>query len=128
MTLYHFCADKHVKNILRKGLIMGGVTELTTQGYIIHSGWNWLTLNGNPKEQTWEGHTLIPCSRTAWRLTIEIPDDELDRLHDKEMLLALYPSASMLFRGHQGSDAWRVFRGMIPREWIKAADDMRKEK
>lgn len=125
MILYHFCADKHVKSILRKGIIIGGVTEITPKGYVVHSGWMWLTLNGNPKEQSWEGRILIRYSRTAWRLTIDIPDEALDRLYDKSKLLALYPASEPLFRGHPESEDWRVFHGTIPPKWIIKADDMR---
>jgi len=127
MILYHFCADRHVKNILGKGLTIGGVMEITPKGYALHTGWNWLTLNGNPNEQTWEGRVLIPYSRTAWRLTINIPDEALGNVYDKERLIALYPGVEYLFSGHTESSEWRVYRGMIPNEWIKAADDMRKE-
>jgi len=125
MILYHFCAAKHVKNILRKGLTMGGVTEVTPKGFVIHQGWNWLTLNGNPKEQSWEGRILIPYSRTAFRLTINIPDDALDRLYDRERLLTVFPYSEPLFRGHPESEDWRAFQGMIPREWIIDSKDMR---
>lgn len=27
MILYHFCANRHIKNILRKGICIGSVTE-----------------------------------------------------------------------------------------------------
>lgn len=126
MILYHFCANRHIKNILHKGICIGGVTEILPTGYVVHSGWIWLTLNGNPKEQTWDGGLLIRYSRTAWRLTIDIPDKMLNNLYDKAKLLAIYPASEPLFSGHPESEAWRVFKGAIPATWIIQADDMRK--
>lgn len=32
MILYHFCADRHIKSILRSGLTKGGLTEITPHG------------------------------------------------------------------------------------------------
>ena len=43
MTLYHFCAAKHIKSILRHGLDQGGLTEIKPTGFVVHGGWTWLT-------------------------------------------------------------------------------------
>ena len=66
MILYHFCANRHIKNILHKGICIGGVTEILPTGYVVHPGWIWLTLNGNSKEQTWDGglYRRMTCERT----------------------------------------------------------------
>ena len=124
MTLYHFCADRHVKNIIRQGLIHGGVCEPTKTGYIIHRGWMWLTTDPDPKRQSWATRKSIPYSRTAWRLTIEIPDEEIRNIYDHKTLPQLWPATVCLFRGWAGSENWRVYRGMIPKQWIKAAERM----
>jgi len=121
LTLYHFCADKHVKNILKQGLCRGGVIELGPRGMVsLHTGWIWLTTNGDAKAQDWEGRVLIPYSRTAWRLTVEIPEKETDRLYDRERLLKIYPGAATLFET-PGSESYRVYRGSIPKAYIKEA-------
>lgn len=124
MTLYHFCADKHVKQIMRKGLTIGVVTEPTPAGYIMHNGWIWLTTDPNPTRQSWATRHQIKYSRTAWRLTIEIPAEFIERLFDRPMLTAIYPTTYRLFDGWPGSENWRIFHGMIPREWIVKADKM----
>ncbi len=126
MILYHFCANRHIRNILHKGICIGGVTEILPTGYVVHSGWIWLTLNGNPKEQTWDGGLLIRYSRTAWRLTVSIPDNKLERLYDRQRITGLYPGANTLFAGFRGAEDWRIFKGAIPAKWIIQADDMRK--
>ena len=118
MTLYHFCSDKHVKKILRQGLTIGYLTEPTPQGFIIHKGWIWLTTNLDPKNQSWATRNVVKYIRTAYRLKIDIPDSELDRMYDREKLTALYPSCGVLFDGWPGSENWRVFKGIIHKEWI----------
>lgn len=124
MTLYHFCAAKHIKSILRHGLDQGGLTEIKPTGFVVHGGWTWLTTDPDPAHQSWATSNLVQYSRTAWRLTIEIPDEEYRRLYDRIGATMLYPSCSALFRGFVGSENWRVFHGTIPKEWIKKAEEM----
>lgn len=119
MILYHFCADKHIKKILREGLTNGGVHEPTKTGYLLHTGWMWLTTDPDPKHQSWNAQITIPYNRTEWRIEIEIPDDALDRVYDKKRLCILYPNADILFNNWKGSEHWRAFRGQIPKEWFK---------
>lgn len=120
MILYHFCADRHIKSILRSGLTKGGLTEITPHGFILHAGWVWLTTDLDAKKQSWATRNAIQYSRTAWRLTVEIPDDELDRIYDRQRLQMVYPLTAPLFEGWPGSENWRVYHGRIPREYIKA--------
>lgn len=125
MILYHFCADRHVKSIMREGLTIGGICEMKPSGVVIHAGWIWLTLNADPNAQSWaKNQALISYSRTTWRVTVEIPDGQLDRLYDRERLTDEYPSTSLLFRGFEGNEDWRVFRGRIPVKWIICAEKM----
>lgn len=122
--MYHFCAEQHVKKILKEGLTKGGVVEFGPKNTMkLHTGWIWLTSNGLRQFQKWEGKILIPYSRTAWRLTIHIPYVEMHRLYDREKLLKIYPGAEELFRV-EGSRSWKVFRGQIPKEWILEAEAM----
>ena len=124
MTIYHFCAAKHVKQIIRQGFTVGAIPEPTHTGFIIHSGWTWLTHDPDPKNQSWATRNAIKHSRTAWRLTIEIPDDELHNLYGRVGICAIYPACDMLFRGFPGSENWRVFHGTIPKKWIIEAKEM----
>ena len=82
----------------------------------------WLTLDPDPKQQSWATNYTIPYSRTAWRLTVEIPKDSEDRIFDREKIVQLYPKADCLFKRWAGSENWRVYHGIIPKEWIVAAD------
>ena len=124
MTLYHFCAERHVKQILRQGLTQGGLTEPTPTGFFLHKGWTWLTKDPDPNNQSWATHIMVKNKRTAWRLTIEIPNDEIRKLYDRSRIRMLYPACDLLFQGYLGSENWRVFHGVIPKEWIVQADKM----
>lgn len=126
MILYHFCANKHIKAIHHKGLTIGAVVVMHPFGWEMHSGWIWLTMDPDPKHQSWATSKLIGYSRTAWRLTIEIPDAIIgDRLYDRARLTALYPETEeQLFEGWPGSDDWRIWHGTIPPKWITKFERM----
>lgn len=126
MILYHFCAKRHVRQILRQGIAVGSLLEPSKAGYYIHSGWMWLTLDPDPKNQSWATNNRIPYSRTAWRLTVELPDGELDKLYDREKLTSRYPACDLLFKGWTGSENWRVYHGVIPKEFIVEAVEVKK--
>lgn len=122
MTLYHFCADKHVKSILRQGLTIGAVAEPTHKGFVLRYGYIWLTLDGDPAHQSWATKHAISYSRTAWRLTIEMPEGEALKLFDRYSLPLRFPGTYRLFDGWPGSEDWRVYHGMIPKQWITKAE------
>ena len=124
MTFYHFCADKHVKSILRQGITMGAVAEPTATGFIIHNGYMWLTTDPDPTRQSWATRNRVKYSRTAWRLTVEIPDSELQKVFDRCEICQRWPGTLPLFEGWAGSDNWRVFHGIIPKAWITKAERM----
>ena len=119
MKIYHFCAKRDLKNILRNGLTKGVVTLQTDTGFEMFTGYIWLTLDGRAKRQSWNTHELIKYDRCARRLTLDIPDFiAKERLLDRNQLEAIFPGVGFLFDGWKGSENWRVFKGSIPPEWI----------
>lgn len=72
MILYHFCAAKHIKSILRQGLTKGALAEPTPTGFRIYYGYTWLTVDPDPNKQSWATRNAIKYDRTAWRLTIDM--------------------------------------------------------
>lgn len=124
MQFYHFCAERHVKKILRQGLIIGGVAIFGKTGYTLHNGYTWLTLDGDPKRQSWATRFTIPYSRTAYRLTVDIPDEYAENIMDKDALEQHLPGSEILFTGWKGSENWRVYHGTIPPDWIVKAERM----
>lgn len=124
MTIYHFCADRHVRKIKSEGLRLGGVSVIRNGHLRIYSGYNWLTLDSDPTQQSWATRNLVKYSRTAWRLTVEIPDEECDRLMDRDALERHIPGSRALFTGWPGSENWRVYHGFIPPGWIRKIEKM----
>lgn len=136
MTLYHFCSERSIR-----GIMTDGITRGTVPGYMLVSaphgkktgitcvtkGWQWLTTDGEPNGQSWATSKLIKENRLEYRLTIEIPEKELDSLYDKEKLLTVFPNHGPLFDEWEGSKNWRIYRGSIPKYWIKKAEHWNSE-
>lgn len=122
IRLFHFCAAKHRKSIQYSGINVGGVCEPTPTGFILHKGYMWLTTDPDPRGQSWATRSLVKYSRTEYRCTVEIPDECADRIMDKDALQKLFPGSEALFVGWPGSENWRVYRGIIPPEWITRID------
>ena len=124
MKIYHFCADRLLWRILKDGLTMGGVAVPEKKGFVMYTGWVWLTCDPDPTHQSWATQNFVQYSRTAWRLTIEIPELWLKNIFDRQQLSEAVPGAEIVFDGYPYSEQWRAFNGRIPREWIKAAEKM----
>ena len=124
VKLYHFCAARHMKSIKYGGLRIGWVCVPGEKGIRIHSGYSWLTTDGDPKRQSWSTRQIVKYSRTAYRLTVEIPDEYADRIMDAEALEKHLPGSMMLFIGWKGSECWRVYKGYIPPDWIKNIENV----
>ena len=127
MQIFHFCCGKDLRGIRTDGITKGVIpTVRKAEGhtkrkynYVLINGWQWLTLDGDHDGQSWATNELIKKDRTEYRLTVEIPEKELDSLYDKARLLELYPEIGPLVDGWEGSENWRVFRGGIPKYWIR---------
>lgn len=59
MILYHFCAAKHIKSILRQGLTKGTLAEPKPTGFRIYYGYTWLTVDPDPNKQSWATRNAI---------------------------------------------------------------------
>ena len=113
------------RSIRRTGLRDG---KLVLQGPFemqILTPYQWLTTEPDPNKQSWATRHLIPYSRTAYRMTIEIPERHLGLLLDADTLKRIYPQTTNLFNGWAGSEGWHVYHGMIPPTWILASEQMR---
>lgn len=117
MILYHFCPARMKNAILREGLTKGRYPLIESGG--VAFGVQWLTSERDPKKQTWATQNLISYSRTAYRLTINIPDS-----YQKKLLKAL-DWVEQFSEGNRkavtewpGSDAWYVYLGKIPPKWL----------
>ena len=125
MRIYHFCSARDVKAIRRQGIRLGGVYISKTgdaKSVEIYQGYQWLTLDPEKKNQSWATRHFVKYDRTAYRLTVELPDDAV--LYDRDGLEAEIPGSGILFDGWPGSENWRVYHGWILPEWITACERM----
>ena len=119
ITLYHFCAAKDVKAIRESGLTLGMTPIWTGLRLELFHRTQWLTKERDPDKQSWNTHNLVSYSRTAYRLTIDIPGSHKKKLIPAwEFIGRLPPENAGLVRDWPGSDMWYVFQGKIPPGWI----------
>ena len=118
MTLYHFCAARHRKSIQYTGIRIGGVCLSGEKGYNAKTGYIWLTTDPDPGSQSWATRHMIPYSRTAYRFTVEIPESQTHNILDRDALEKEIPGSGALFDGWPGSENWRVYRGLISKQWL----------
>lgn len=89
MILYHFC-PAHLKSaILMEGLTKGGFPLMQSGGFVWHV--QWLTSERDRRQQTWATKNLISYSRTAYRLTIDIPDSRWKKLMKALDWVSVFP-------------------------------------
>ena len=125
MKIYHFCSARDAQKIRRQGIRLGCVYRprpFDGESVEIYRGFQWLTLDPERKNQSWATRKLIKFDRTAYRFTIELPDDAV--LYDRDGLDAEIPGSGILFDGWPGSENWRVYHGWILPEWITACEKM----
>ena len=119
MILYHFCAAQAVPSIMRYGLTLGMLPLYELTGYSLEPNYQWLTVEKDPKKQSWTEYNMVPYSRTAYRLTIRIPDSYRKKLiRATELVKGLRENQRHIVDDWAGSDAWYVYHGRIPPEWI----------
>lgn len=128
MILYHFCAAHMKSAILQNGLTLG---SYPIQGKPLKD-WpkcQWLTKDRDPKRQSWATRNLISYSRTAYRLTVKIPDNYgRKKLQSAEQFVAeLLEEDRKPVTEYPGSKNWYVYLGHIPPKWIVGCKCMEEE-
>jgi hypothetical protein len=129
VTLYHYTAEHHAREIMAGAGITGGAVPIpskdgkTLAG--VTPGWQWLT-DDPTWRQSWATRQAITCDRTECRLVVAVPLLELHRLLRWSRVAADFGYSPELARafaelgGGSAADAehWRVFGGPIPADWI----------
>ena len=116
MRLYHFTAAHLLKRIKKEGLTMGAI-PLSLNPVRIKSGYRWLTTN-REFEQSWNTMTMLKYDRAAYRITIDIPED--DRRLMKWTLAGpvIAPEVYDTLSRYGDPDAWYLYEGNIPTRWF----------
>lgn len=119
MTLYHFCAEQDKSNILKEGITLGQFPKLVSGQYQFVPHCQWLTADPDPQKQSWATKHLIDYSRTAYRLTINIPANYHKKLiRAIDFVKDMPEEAQRIVTGWGGSDEWYIYHGKIPAKWI----------
>lgn len=128
IKLYHFCCERDMRGIrtdgITNGVVVGyhlinkGTWKEIRQTDLIH-GWQWITYDGNHDRQSWATKQLIKYDRREYRFTIELPDNEVSQLYDRDRLEEVIPGSKELFDGWPGSENWVAYRGNISKYHLK---------
>lgn len=126
MILYHFCAAHMLPSIRENGLTLGKYPIFESP----INEWpkcQWLTSNKDPKAQSWATRHLIPYSRTAYRITVRVPDSYHKKLIQAVRYAMNLPEKDRaIVTEWPGSENWYVYLGKIPPKWIIGCKRMEK--
>lgn len=120
MKLYHFTAKRFVKDIKKRGLLLGSI-PISLDPPVINNGYQWLTSNESFDQPSLVGTGALPYSKTEVRMSVVIPDKKLGNLlkfDEHKELTPLYDDLTIL----GDPENWYVYRGMIPRGWIRRVE------
>lgn len=124
-VMYHFCAARDVRAIQAEGLTKGMTPAIKDGGVGIIHGTQWLTTDKDPTRQSWNTHSLVKYSRTAYRLTISIPHSHRKKLVKAADFLKLIPETEKMgLLDWPGSENWHIYIGKIPPAWIVGVQRM----
>lgn len=118
MILYHFCAAHMMPAIMREGLTLGKYPILGAS-FALWPKTQWLTKDPDPRRQSWATRALVPYSRLAYRLTVQIPESYRKKLVKASDYAKRLPEEDRaLVSKWAGSENWYVYLANIPPKWI----------
>jgi hypothetical protein len=127
MILYHFCAKQDKDNILKEGITLGQFPQFSNGQYQLIPCCQWLTEESDPKKQSWATQNLIDYSRTAYRLTVNIPGSYHKKLiRAVDFIKDFSEEAQQIVTGWDGSEKWHIYQGKIPAKWVVGCHRMEK--
>ncbi len=119
-TLYHFASRIHMQSIKIDGLTQGAIPMGLFENPRMEYGYRWLTLNPE-KAQSWTIGSTLPYDRTEFRATVTIPTSFECNLF--WWLGFCSPEKNSIHIDlNDGGDPenWYVYRGNVPRQWIRS--------
>ena len=119
MKLYHFTSVRHVKEILRSGVIRTTYSDIQPDG--AGPGVVWLTSNPEPKQGWTESE--VPnflYEKYGIRITVEVPEKEAHRYSEWSLKMGIDPKWLKLYTERDSDFGnWHVVTRAIGRsEWI----------
>ena len=119
MKMYHFTAEHLLPQILKQGLTLGVFPYQTEKGILFIPHRQWLTLNPDRYEQSWNTQVFLKYSRSTVRLTIEIPSQFTENIIPALQYVSdMNAINKALVTEWDGSDKWAIYKGDIPPRWI----------
>lgn len=123
MKLYHFTAKHLLDSILKEGLTKGGLPIIEQDKVSFLTPLQWLTINKD-FAQTWcSKKELLKYDRNEVRLTIKVPNSELNKNLIKWTDLAKikgYDKVATYLNDKEGDfNNWYVYAGKIKKHWIR---------
>jgi hypothetical protein len=116
---YHFTAKRFLKSIKRHGITRGMLLMSIGPPTRMKPNWQWVTKNPDPANQEWAISTgRLPYKRNEARITLEIPDNDLD-LKPWSQVRFLVPEVAEALSAYGDPENWWLYNGHIPKEWIK---------
>lgn len=126
MILYHFCAAHMVESILEEGLTEGIFPHMEGDAFEPIPKCQWLTADDDPKQQSWATRIMVKYSRTAYRLTINIPESYRKKVIRATDFVKGMPQYDQdLIYNWAGYENWYIFKGKIPPKWIVGCHKMK---
>jgi hypothetical protein len=119
LDLYHFAPEHLIPAIKKEGLTEGVFPVLKDEIWSLIPRCQWLTTEPDRRKQSWATRNLIQYDRTAYRLTIRIPNNRLKKLRQAAEYIKTFPENQRgIIESFEGSDHWYIFFGKIPPQWI----------
>lgn len=122
MKLYHFTSKKFITDIVKDGLTKGGIPIINDDNIKFITPIQWLTINGN-FEQIWcSKKVLLSYDRTEVRLTVKIPNTEINVnlfKWDEFIKANAFKKLSYLNDDEGDYHNWYIYGGIIKKHWIR---------
>lgn len=118
MILYHFTSPLHIDSIRAQGLTRGVVlASIRPLGFLPCCQW----LTKNPEfQQSWclKQYSTLSYDRSAFRITVEIPDDDPRLFTWHEVTKALPLDVVFSLNSHGDHENWYIYRGIVLPKWF----------
>lgn len=118
MTVYHFTARHLLPSILKEGITLGCIPLNMKE---VRDGFQWVTINPEFR-QSWNGQVNVKYDRCAVRLTVEIPSIWRHKVLNWLQVCKKMTEIHDVLNSFGDPENWRLYRGKIRPEWIKAVE------